>query len=162
MIARLGRFCARCAAVRARATVEAEGWPFSETPPPNTTATSGNPARSPSSVVMRGSDLTETSVHDPVDREVVYAERVLVDRVAVRLPALHAFLVVHRVISIALPYRDDWEEIVERQRYLCDGVLLLVRVESLAHLDDQSLEIHIALLERVFHAAAGRDRVERL
>src|SRR5467141_3226781 len=162
MIARLGRFWARWAAARARAVVEAEGSPFAEKPPPRTTATSGNPERSPSSVVMRGSDLTERSVHDLVDREVVLAERVLVDRVAVRLPALHAFLVVHRIVSVALPQRNYREKIVERERRLRDRVLLLVRVESLAHLNDQGFEVDVALLQRVLHAPAGGDGVERL
>src|SRR5437660_4393503 len=155
MIARLGRFCARCAAARARAAVDAEGSPLADRPPPSTTATSGNPARSPSSVVMRGSDLTERSVHDLVDREVVLAERVLVDRVAVRLPALHAFLVVHWIVSVALPQRNYRKKVVERERGLRDRVLLLGRVEALAHLDDQGFEVDVALLERVLHASAG-------
>src|SRR5882762_1048214 len=104
MIARLGRFCARCAAVRARAVVEAEGSPFGERPPPSTTATSGNPARSPSpSFVARGSDLMERAVHDHQGRERVSAPRILVDRIAVRLPARNALLVVHRVVAVPLP-----------------------------------------------------------
>src|SRR6266568_1463059 len=107
MIARLGRFCARCAAVRARAAVEAEGSPFAKKPPPSTTATSGNPARSPSSsFVLRGSDLMERAVHDHQGRECVGAPRVLVDRVAVGLPTRHTFLVVDRVVAVALPQRD--------------------------------------------------------
>src|SRR5438034_3387494 len=103
MTARLGRFCARCAAARARAVVEADGSPFGEKPPPSTTATSGNPARSPSSVVTRGSDLTERAIHDQIRSERVDAPGVLVDRVAIRLPARAALLVVRRRISVALP-----------------------------------------------------------
>src|SRR5438105_13104286 len=108
MTSRFGRFCARCAAARARATVEADGSPFAEKPPPSTTATSGNPARSPSpSLVARGSDLMECAVHDHECRERVSAPRVLVDRIAVRLPARDALLVVDRVLSVALPQLDD-------------------------------------------------------
>src|SRR3982074_1085888 len=104
MIARLGRFCARCAAVRARAVVEAEASPPGERPAPSTTATSGNPARSPSpSFVPRGSDLMERAVHDHQGREGVRAPRILVDRIAVRLPARDALLVVHRVVTVPLP-----------------------------------------------------------
>src|SRR3982074_3719776 len=104
MIARLGRFCARCAAVRARAVVEAEGSPPGEKPPPSTTATSGNPARSPSpSFVPRGSDLMERAVHHLQAREGGRVPRILVDRTAVRLPARNALLVVHRVVAVPLP-----------------------------------------------------------
>src|SRR6185503_6582799 len=103
MIARLGRFCASCAAARARATVDSDGSPFGEKPPPSTTATSGNPERSPSSFVTRGSDLTERSVHDHQSRERVRAPRVLVDRIAIGLPTLDALLVVDRVVAVALP-----------------------------------------------------------
>src|SRR5207237_745932 len=95
MTARLGRFCARCAAVRARATVEGDASPLAERPPPSTTATSGNPARSPSlSPVARGSDLMERAVHDHESRERVRAPRVLVNGIAIRLPASDALLVV--------------------------------------------------------------------
>src|ERR1700694_4087217 len=103
MIARLGRLCARWEAARARAVVEADGSPLAERPPPSTTATSGKPARSPSSVVTRGSDLTERPVHDHQSRKRVRAPRVLVDRVAIGLPTGDALLVVHRVVAVALP-----------------------------------------------------------
>src|SRR5437773_12305010 len=104
MTARLGRFCARWAAVRARATVEGDASPLGEKPPPSTTATSGNPARSPSvSPVARGSDLMERAVHDHECRERVRAPRVLVHGIAVRFPAGDALLVVHRVVAVALP-----------------------------------------------------------
>src|SRR5207237_8273576 len=101
MMARLGRFCARCAALRAPATVEGDASPLAEKPPPSTTATSGNPARSPSlSLVARGSDLMERAVHDHESRERVRAPRVLVDRIAVRLPARDALLAVDRVVAV--------------------------------------------------------------
>src|SRR2546423_11146920 len=107
MTARVWRFCARCAAVRARARVEADASPFAEKPPPSTTATSGNPARSPSfSFVARGSDLMERAVHDHECRKRVRAPRVLVNGIAVRLPASDTLLVVDRVVAVALPQRD--------------------------------------------------------
>src|SRR3989442_5657197 len=116
MTARLGRFCARWAAVRARAAGECDASPLAERPRPSTTATSGNPARSPSlSPVARGSDLMERAVHDHESRERVRAPRVLVDRIAVRLPASDALLVVDRVVAVALPDRDDRQEVVERE-----------------------------------------------
>src|SRR5439155_20896680 len=125
MTARLGRFCARCAAARARAVVEADGSPFGEKPPPSTTATSGKPARSPSSVVTRGSDLTERAVHDQVCGERVDAPGILVDRVAVRLPAGDALLVVDGVIAVGLPQQNHRQEIVEGERGLRYRCLLV-------------------------------------
>src|SRR2546423_2913179 len=161
MIARLGGLCARCAAARARAVVEADGSPFGEKPPPSTTATSGNPARSPSSVVTRGSDLTERAIHDQVCGERIGAPGVLVDRVAIWLPTRDALLVVDRVVAVALPQRDHRQQVVEGERRLGDRVLLLGRVEAFAHLSDEGGEIDIALLERVLHTSAGGHDVVR-
>src|SRR5438552_19135503 len=104
MIARLGLFCARCAAVRARAAVEADGSPLAEKPPPSTTATSGNPARSPSSsFVLRGSDLMERAVNDHQRRERVGARRVLVDRIAFVLRTGDPILGVDGIVDVRLP-----------------------------------------------------------
>src|SRR5438128_6364906 len=119
-----GRRRASWAAARARAVVDAVGVPSEATPPPSTTAISGKPARSPPSCVTRRSDLAERAVHDHEDGEVVLPERVLVDRIAIRLPALHALLVVHRVVAVTLPERDHRQKVVERERRLGDWVLL--------------------------------------
>src|SRR5206468_11088282 len=133
MTARLGRFCARWAAVRARATVEGDASPLAEKPPPSTTATSGNPARSPSvSPVARGSDLMERAVHDHESRERVRAPRVLVNGIAIRLPASDALLVVDRVVAVALPQRDDRQQVIEGERRLGHRCLLRGRVETIA------------------------------
>src|SRR5437870_4807783 len=149
-----GRRRASWAAARARAAVDAVGVPSEATPPPSTTAISGKPARSPPSCVTRRSDLAEGAVHDHQDREVVGPEGVLVDRVAVRLPTLDALLVVHRVVAVSLPERDHRQQVVERERGSRDRVLLLGRVEPVAHLVDERVEVDVALLERVLHAAA--------
>src|SRR5437867_3983388 len=161
MTASPGRRRASCAAARARAAVDAVGVPSEATPPPSTTAISGKPARSPPSCVTRRSDLAERAVHDHQDREVVDSEGVLVDLVAVRLPALDALLVVHRVVPVALPERDHREQVVEGEDGLRDRVLLLVGIEAVAHLVDQGVEIDGALLERVLHAAARGGGVVR-
>src|SRR5690349_1811825 len=133
MTARVGLFWARWAAARARAIVEGDGSPFAEKPPPSTTATSGKPARSPSTpAVLRGSDLMERAVHDHQSRERVRAPRVLVDRIAVRLPARHTLLVVDRVVAVPLPQRDDRQQVVEGEYRLGDRRLLGIRVEAVA------------------------------
>src|SRR5207247_9521386 len=103
MTARLGRFCARWAAVRARATVDGDASPLGEKPPPSTTATSGNPARSPSvSPVARGSDLMERAVNDHECRVRVRATRVLVNVIDVRFPAGDALRVVHWLLAVVI------------------------------------------------------------
>src|SRR5437867_3120541 len=163
MIARLGRFWARWAAARARATVDADGFASSEKPPPSTTATSGNPARSPSSVVMRVLELVEAAVHQLDDSEVV-TTALVVDRVTVGFPPGNPRLVVDRIVVEALVDRDAREKLVERDRDLCDRILLLRGVEPGDRVIEDRIEVdrpaRVGLRERVLHATAGRVLVE--
>src|SRR2546427_13013114 len=112
-------------------------------PPPSTTATSGNSARSPSSFVKPRSDLVERAVHEHHDGEVV-AAALVVDRVAVRLPPGDPGLLVDRVVVEPLVDRDAGEQLVECDRQLGDRILLLRSIESRDRVVDDRVEVELA------------------
>ena len=98
------------------------------------------------------------AVHQHDDREVI-AARVLEDLVVQVRPTGDALLVVDRIVAEPLPQRDAGQKLVEGERDLCDGRLLLGQIRARGGVDEQLLEVDRAagplLRGRVLHAAAG-------
>src|SRR5215211_1647556 len=103
----------------------------------------------------------EGAVHDHHDREAVFVGTVLVDGVAIRQPAHDPFPFQRRVVSVALPERDDGQQFVEDFGQLGHGRLLLPHVEARGSLDDQLLQVHFTEGFRILRQIVGHPTARR-
>src|SRR5215204_4099645 len=102
----------------------------------------------------------ESAVHDHHDREAVFVGAILVYGVAIGQPAHNPFALQRRVVSVALPQRDDGQQFVEDFGQLGHGRLLLLLVETRGSLDDHLLQVHLPerlrLLRHIVRDTAAR------